>query len=306
MWSGKGRSAAIWLLFLLLAGACSPGPMPVKRKILPIDIPGEARSYGIYTYDGMLDESLHVTLRIGEPYRRVFALTQFGPEKRSYGLVVLVNLRQQPIRVQRTSKNIHVFEAHPQKGVEVPVELDLEPGRNEVIFLLFKEPEAKVADLQQRTRLEGVAAQVRQVIIVGKESQVAAAPVPPLREGANTVLHGLHLSKSGDDLTMWLWEEARPGQTLPLYLRAGNTGKAPMRFAVIGFLNWRQVDLTPESPALFGEVQPERIGTWEHLLEVPGKPGLHDFQAVMIPEPYHPTMHGPRIDGTFRLGITVP
>lgn len=281
------------------------GPEALQRKQLPIEPFGDSRSYGLYTWEGSLDQRPVVSMESSELYRRVFALTQMAAAGHEYVLIALVDLRQVAFSVNGTSARQYRFHMEPNGSVELPLELHLDPGRHEVILLLFKDP----LPLPNRAEMrppEGIAAQVRQIVVVGAAGRSApSTDTEPLFWADGLPLSGLLVTEQPDATQYWTSARAKRGAPLSLYARVGNGEPTEAPFDLLLFVNWEQVDLGPTGAVLSGSVPPGRIGTWHLQMTAPEQAGVHEVQAVLIPRIGEPRLDAPRIEGSFRLHVDV-
>lgn len=288
---------AAFLAGALLLVACQGAEVPES----PLPSTREQRSFGLY-HNGSLDQALRVQIRAGSTYKRTFSLTDMSVE-RDYVLIVLDNLKQREFLVEGTMHKHFTFHAIPGQPVSIPMEMSLEPGWHEVVILAFKQPGESSIEPEIRRTLTGVAASIRQVVIVGDGEAPLISPLVPDQLDTNEVLDGITLSRTPKDIKAWPWTRVAPGGTLTVYPRVGNTSDRDQDYAIVAFLDWEQVQIRENLDALTMRVPSQQIATVEHQIAIPTAGEFHEYQVVLIPSPYQLTKTTPLAEGAYRLAL---
>ncbi len=106
-------------------------------------------------------------------------------------------------------------------------------------------------------------------------------------------------------LRVWGHADAHPGETVPYFANLGNKGNAAYAFALLAFLDFRQVPLDGRDQwVAYGTVPAHGQGVAPGRLIAPAAPGALEFLLLLVRNPYTALEVPP--DGPDRQFVRIP
>jgi hypothetical protein len=103
---------------------------------------------------------------------------------------------------------------------------------------------------------------------------------------------GVLLNRAGpsDPWRIWVRDRVQAGGTLDYFVNVSNDQQQPMRLAIVGFLDYRQIDIDSHgaAPALFVRLDADREAFIPVQLRVPEAAGPHELLVLWIIDPFQP------------------
>lgn len=326
----------LWIVFACvlayataLLAACGVSPTELPQDIIVHDPLSENAEYlepmvQVQTNGDTVDTLVGVNLSPPDDRvnREEYRLSPGQPLTLDLGLTtgkdatflvtLLVDYQQTPFVMDGQMGLLHQVDVIAGKDLAIPIQVEINgSGAHDLMVVAFRDP-------YQSCRTSGN----RAVVIVGdneepvRQVQPDAVGNPP----PSGVDWGspLMFTNPGDvhpsqgEGQMRLTQRGRPGQTFDYRIWMSNLGDVdpePEDFGLVGFLNYRQIDL--KGKELFAVHLDEKQEVLiEDSLVLPAEPGIYEFQIVYVVDPYKSLLNGevsrPFVYASDCLGIEIP
>ena len=235
-------------------------------------------------------------------------------------VTTLLDYQQVPFTLDGEHGLLHEVRVDPTGDLEMPMRLEIdEPGAHDLLVVAFKEPYNRPMDADYRNRLFQRLVGRRAVLIVGGVEQpvhqptpdlVGAPPPPDITFGLPVCFAAAADDAGAHPAKRFLWSiEGQPKEIAPFRLWVSNYDReTPIDGGLVLFQDFHQVPLRGRE-FLIVHLEPGHEAIIDGNLSLPGQPGVHEVQALLIIDPYRSIRRGEVSDlfvrGSNCLGIQV-
>lgn len=256
-------------------------------------------SYGLYEENGTLINN-HIINTKNNQLTKVFSISHYINENRKYLLLVLNDFKQSQFEVSGRSYFSYEFSMQPNTTKAIPINIEITDNTKEVDFVLIKNPDflLKKDDIKLASLLQEVIClrySINQPIKKVKEIEYED-PLKIYVKGPND---NVFISNSIEQLKI-VYEGI---SSESMYLHVGNISQEPMDYALISFLDWKQVPLL-DNMVSYVSVKPDTRKVFN--LELPSTNEEKNYQILAFPMPFRVSddnFHSQMIYGTLRTII---
>ncbi|HDR7914062.1 TPA: hypothetical protein QCY05_003230 [Bacillus wiedmannii] len=220
---------------------------------------------------------------------------------RKYKILVMNNFQQVPFEANKIRDESHTFLAKANTIIDTNISNEVGDDINEVAYLIIKDPDLLVEKLD----LDKAGA-VQQVLSLRYSLENKTPPyyqyesVAPLKTSDKQPIDNVFISETEDELIALM--SAKSGQEV--YLTVGNPTDEVMDYALVSFLDWKQVPLINEEVVLYVTVNPNEKKVFQ--LKLPESDKKKNYQVLAFPFPYktsYENFESHTVEGTFRTVI---
>jgi hypothetical protein len=212
-------------------------------------------------------------------------------------VTALLDYQQVPFTLDGEHGLLHEVRVGPTGDLEMPMRLEIgEPGAHDLLVVAFKEPYSRPMDADYRNRLFQRLVSRRAVLTVGGVEQPVHQPTPDL-VGAlppSDITFGIPVcfgaaadGTAAHPARRFLWSvEGLPKETVSFRLWVSNYhGQLPIDGGLVLFQDFHQVPLRGKE-FLIVHLEPGHEAIIDGNLGLPGQPGVHEVQALLVIDPY--------------------
>lgn len=234
----------------------------------------------------------------GQPLEGEFAAINNFPDTKEGLLLLLLNYRQQMFRVNGEDAlpfYQFTFGSGEQISFSLTTEL-LAEGYYDLAWVVIVDPYKADPDLLSRVR-SSFSPVLRRSVYVGDVAppRIAFQPFAGVTADSSPYNEALYITEREDRLGPWPEFEVRPQESVQAFLRFGvpryedPTDKKEVPMAFVAFMDYQQVPLGTDQPALFGLAKAGEIVTVPLTIAEKGE-GTHFYFIHRFPWPYTPIM----------------
>lgn len=255
---------------------------------------GVSEGYGFgvyYSYDPEVGMNLTQFLAENESLEGYIAITNAIHADTQYLLFMLVDYGTVPFYVEGHSGLTHLLTLKPMEKNFYHFRLEnLSKGYHDVIIGAFLNPYEHSLDTEYRMSTDfALMGRIRFNVIVGNSYY----PLPELNNpeifcNRSYVLEGLIVTKEPCSPTGWFSENVTKGQKLEYFINIGNNENEQRSFAVIQFLDYKQIPIQYNSQdyVYYGYLLNGDKASIPASLIVPNETGIHELIVVWVSDPY--------------------
>lgn len=217
-----------------------------------------------------------------------------SPKEEDYALAALWDYAQIPITVDSLVDDVHMLKAGPFSTQDVDLTMvvpNLE-GRHKVVLLLSRSFGARRHDEQFRYSTDGMLLILSLDLNIGadREPEVVYQTTPNAKAEAPRIsFGGIVINRVSDQLTAWLSDSVSSKSALDYNIHLGNDNHPESRYAVVAFLDGRQIPITSGGDlAFFGHIESNGRVTLPGQVQVPAKGETHELQVLYVLNPFQP------------------
>lgn len=262
-------------------------------------------------------------LRISNGQPLSLDLVLISGKDATFLMTALVDYQQTPFTLDGQPGLLHEIDIIAGKALYIPVQVNVDgPGAHDLIFAAFRDPYNRPMDQDFRDKDQCLFGSRRTVVIVGDDEQPIRSMKPdaegnPPPVGVDWGVPFLFTNPGDSHPTspegqMSLTGQAKPGEAFVYKIwmsNLGSTNPAPVDYALVQFLNFRQVNFNGKDVYVV-HLDANQEAIVENNLELPAKAGLNEIQIVYLHDPYKSLLRGevltPFVYSSPCLGIEVP
>ncbi len=249
-------------------------------KDIPPDIESNSGNIavGLYEPNGKLIEEGSV-LKYPEDGQliKVISLSHFFDKEGDYGLIILRDFNQAEFEVDGKKHLMYPFIVKPNQTINIKTKIEIKKGIKELDYLVIKKPNylLKEENIQKASFLQNVIA-MRFLIEKGEEKKIPFYTKP--FKTFDSPSTSLFISRSNNLKLMYTSKSNEE-----VFLSIGHPEGKNSDFAVVAFLNWKQVPLNSQK---INYVNVEKEKREVFLLRLPQVSREYNYQVVSFPKPY--------------------
>ncbi len=216
------------------------------------------------------------------------------PKEDDYALTALWDYTQVPITINNLVDDVHMLKAGPFSTQDVDLTMvvpNLE-GRHKVVLLLFRSFGVRRYDERFRYLTDGMLHTFSMDLNIGtdREPEVVYQTMPNARAEAPRIsFGGIVINRVSDQLIAWLSDSVSSKSALDYQIHLGNDNHPGSPYAVVAFLDGRQIPITSGGDlAFFGHIESNGRVTLPGQVQVPAKGETHELQVLYVLNPFQP------------------
>jgi hypothetical protein len=237
-------------------------------------------------------------------------------------VTVVLDYRQAPFMLDGRDGLLHEVTVPPTTELELPFRLTINAqGMHDLQIIAFDDPYNQTLDFNYRSDLFGRVTARRAVLMVGDTREPVRAldivdrgnPVPQevaFKAEVGFAKAPIPKSKALHPSQRQLYvDTAQPNQTYPFQVVITNVEKQAATYALVPFLDFRQVSLAGKD-VLAVHLDPGEEAIIDATIRLPEERGVHQLQLLWLFDPYHSVVRkevlAPFVLGSPRVALNVP
>jgi hypothetical protein len=266
-------------------------------------------------------QNVELDLAEGEPLELYLVLLNSLGRPRTFLVTALLDYKQVLFELDGRMGLLHEVVVPSPAEMNLPLRLTVQgAGAHDLIFVAFTDPYDHPLDPNVRENEQGSITGRRAVIVVdGRNTPVRTLtpaafgkdappnlPRVPIRIGFASAPNGQTTHPSDRYIVL---THATPGQKFPYQIwvtNFGNTQKETFNYALVGFLDFHQVDLVQPNVTVV-QVGSGQEAILDASVDVPNTRSIHELQIVYIFDPYQSVLRKevlmPFVFSSLRLGL---
>lgn len=289
----KSVAVCVLLIILTLLGcARTEFESTANRNQLPMAKAGSGViTLGLYNPNGKIEEKNIFHISQGEVFYKYVAFSSFVNHNQKYLLTVTDNFNQTPFSINGKTMLTYEFNLKSNETIDIPVKIhNLQQGFHEIDFFIFKSPHITMdkEDINMANSLQQVYAIRCNVII---NSQEVIRPQITTKQyvyyfNQNNIFEGILNNKNIIDKKVWLFERVHKNK-IEYFLHLGNVSNKSNTYAVISFLDWKQVPVTDNINVLYLNLNKNEEKVYDCSISIPKSEKTRlNFVSLIIPNPF--------------------
>ncbi len=235
----------------------------------------------------------------GRPFESIYHVLHQIPKGDDYLIFCLLDYKQVPFILDGQENIIHRvhLKAMEERFFSFRIPALTEGLHDLALVLIIKPDEHSLSEKFRFSTDFALFHDARIVLLVGKsrlppsiDYDIQGQHIPI--EKRKVQFHGLLVNQHDgpQDLFAWLSEDVNPNQVLTYIVHIGNDTDDPKVFALMAFLDFKQVPLSmkDEHWVKYGKLDTGERATVPGSLLVPSESGVHEFMIVWALSPYQP------------------
>jgi hypothetical protein len=260
-------------------------------------------------------------LSVGENFAPYLILASNLDQPTSVLVTVLLDYKQVSFELDGETNILHKLELPAGIATNLPMNLTIdEPGAHDLIVIAFAGADEHPLDGETRLDLQPALAGRRAVVIIEGNENPCKKLLPdlmggPIPESSSDYLR-VSLATPPDGQTdippadrQFTVTSVSRGQNFSFQVIAKNEEEEHVDYAMVAFLNFRQVALDNDG-VLLASLDPDEEATLDGQVHIPDAAGVYELQIVYVLDPYKSILReevmAPFIFGSVRVGLQAP